>query len=199
MPSDPCPSRGPSLSEAEGRYIVALARRSLEEVVRAGTLPQLPLDLPAALLEPRGSFVTLKIGDRLRGCMGNIFAERPLWEAVVNNARSASQRDPRFSAVKEEELALIHVEVSVLSVPQPLSVTSPAELLEKLSDRDLGVVLNRGYHRATFLPQVWEDLPDAADFLARLSKKAGLSASAWQEPDVEYQVYRVQAFHELPP
>jgi AmmeMemoRadiSam system protein A len=140
--------------------------------------------------------VTLTVGGELRGCIGNIFPERPLAEDVIQNARNAALHDPRFSPVTADELGKIEVEVSVLSVPAKLQFSSPEDLLQKLRPQQDGVVLTVRGRRATFLPQVWEQLPDANDFLRHLSSKAGLSADAWRQPGTEIMIYHVDAFKE---
>ncbi len=144
----------------------------------------------------KGSFVTLTISGQLRGCIGNIFPERPLAEAVIHNARSAALEDSRFSPVTPSELSSIQIEVSVLSVPEPLEFSSPEDLLNKLHPERDGVVLSVGLRRATFLPQVWEQLPDASDFLSHLATKAGLAADAWRRPSLKIMIYHVEAFKE---
>jgi AmmeMemoRadiSam system protein A len=155
-----------------------------------------PADLPAYLLENKGCFVTLtKIG-QLRGCIGNILPEKPLAAAVISNARLAALNDSRFSPVTPQELNKIEVEVSVLTVPEPLRFTSPDDLLQRLRPRVDGVVLQIGTRRSTFLPQVWEQLPDANDFLNHLSEKAGLTPLAWREPGAQVAIYHVEAFKE---
>jgi len=186
-----------SLSSDEQRTLVRLARQSLEEVVRRDRLPEVDTaSLSPRLREPSGCFVTLEIQGQLRGCIGHITPQEPLYQAVMDNARSAALHDTRFSPVTPEELSRIDVEVSVLTVPQPLAFSSPEDLLAKLVPNRDGVVLAAGFRRATFLPQVWEKLPDKVRFLQQLSLKAGLDADGWRGPDVSVQIYHVQAIKE---
>ena len=152
--------------------------------------------LSERLRRQSGCFVTLEIDDRLRGCIGHIIPREPLYEAVVHNARNAATRDMRFSPVTPEELDRIEVEVSVLTVPEPLAFDSPEQLLSSLEPHRDGLVLSVGLRRATFLPQVWEKLPDKRTFLQHLSTKAGLGPDGWRSPEATVSVYHVEAFTE---
>lgn len=185
-----------SVSKEDQHTLLRLARTALVHAVRDGKLVDTPSGLPGRLLERKGSFVTLTIDGELRGCIGNIFPEMPLAQAIVHNARSAALSDPRFSPVTPEELSSIDIEVSILSVPESLSFSSPPELLQKLKPHQDGVVLNIGQHRATFLPQVWEQLPTATEFLDHLAAKAGLPQDAWRGHNTQIMIYRVDAFKE---
>lgn len=180
----------------ERHALLTLARTSLVDTVLRGRMPDLPDGLSSRLLEKKGCFVTLTIEGRLRGCIGHIFPEQPLAQAVIENARSAAVRDSRFSPVAADELDQIAIEVSVLSVPEPLDFSSPDDLLGKLRPGRDGVVLDVDGHRSTFLPQVWEQLPDPMTFLDHLSAKAGVVPSAWRGREVRVQVYQVQALEE---
>jgi AmmeMemoRadiSam system protein A len=183
-------------SHAERRALLELARASLVDTVKRGRVPDLPDGLSDRLLAKKGCFVTLTVHGRLRGCIGHIFPQAPLAKAVIENARSAAIRDSRFAPVTEGELAKIDIEVSVLSVPSPLAYGSPEDLLNKLRPGVDGVVLDIRGHRSTFLPQVWEQLPDAVTFLSRLSAKAGQAPDAWRGLDTRVLVYQAEAFDE---
>jgi AmmeMemoRadiSam system protein A len=176
--------------------LLGLARNSLRLAVSGESAPSVPAGLPAHLLDRKGCFVTLTIQGELRGCIGNIMPERPLAEAVISNARLAALKDSRFPPVTAAELAKIEVEVSVLTVPEPLAFTSAEDLLRRLRPHIDGVVLQIGMHRSTFLPQVWEQLPDPNDFLNHLSEKAGAAPVAWQQPGTQVAIYHVEAFKE---
>jgi AmmeMemoRadiSam system protein A len=200
-PSAPSVSSAPphnesSYSMQDRRALLSLARQSLREAATSGKLMAVPSGLPEYFKVNKGCFVTLTVKGSLRGCIGNITPDMPLAEAVVRNARSAALHDSRFSPVTAEEVSTIEVEVSVLSVPEPLSFSSPEDLLKKLRPHVDGVVLKMGMSRATFLPQVWEQLPDPNDFLSHLSAKAGLSSRAWREAGTEVMTYQVEAFKE---
>ncbi|MDW7979591.1 MAG: AmmeMemoRadiSam system protein A, partial [Verrucomicrobiales bacterium] len=144
----------------------------------------------------RGCFVTLTKHGQLRGCIGNILPAGPLYQAVIENARSAALHDYRFPPVRSDELKDIHIEISVLSEPVPVQFSSPDELLAKLKPGKDGVVLEIGERKATFLPQVWQQLPDKVEFLNHLAMKAGAGPSDWRGKDVKVSVYHVLAFEE---
>lgn len=182
--------------KAERLMLLGLARDSLRQAVLGGKPVTVPAGVSQRLLVSRGCFVTLTVRGELRGCIGNIFPEKPLAQAVIDNACLAALNDSRFSPVTPDEVARIEIEVSVLTLPAPLRFDSPEELSSKLRPHRDGVVLKIGLHRATFLPQVWEQLPDANDFLNHLSAKAGLTPQAWREPGTEIMTYQVDAFKE---
>jgi len=185
------------VSPEDKRYLLELARRTLEEVVRHGREPDVEVaDVSQRLRQPSGAFVTLEKHGQLRGCIGHIQPREPLYRAVIDNAHNAALRDTRFSPVTADELSSIEVEVSVLTVPQRLEFSSPEDLLEKLTPHQDGVVLTVGFRRSTFLPQVWEKLPDKTQFLQHLSTKAGLPPSGWRDPQAVVTTYRVIAFEE---
>jgi AmmeMemoRadiSam system protein A len=199
IPERPVTSPSHPYSTEIRQSLLRLARSALEQAVRQGTQLEPPRSLPPELLERKGAFVTLTKHTELRGCIGNIYPDLPLAEAVATNAYRAALNDPRFSPVRVDELTAIQVEVSVLSVPAPLAFASSAELLQKLKPHVDGVVLKSGVRRATFLPQVWEKLSEPSDFLDHLSAKAGLAPRAWREPGTEILIYRVDAFTESEP
>jgi AmmeMemoRadiSam system protein A len=174
-------------------FLLKLARQNLEAAVK-GLPPVVPKDPPAVTKENRGCFVTLTERGQLRGCIGYIEGIKPLYEAVIDNAKNAALEDPRFPEVKPDELAGIQVEVSVLTAPVPLAHTSPQDLLDKLVPGVDGIILSKGYHQSTFLPQVWGELPDKVDFLEHLSLKGGMPADGWKTADVKR--YRAVHFHE---
>ncbi|NEG97109.1 AmmeMemoRadiSam system protein B [Bifidobacterium sp. SMB2] len=151
------------------------------------------------LREPGASFVTLTEDGRLRGCIGTLEAYRPLGRDVAEHAVDAASRDPRFMPVTPAEYPLLNVEVSVLSKPEPMAVTSRAELEAALRRRVDGLVLedSRGGRRATFLPQVWDELPRPYDFVAHLLAKAGLPSDLdWADGRIHCSRYTVTAYEE---
>ncbi|MEJ5309899.1 MAG: AmmeMemoRadiSam system protein A [Anaerolineae bacterium] len=184
------------LTQEEGHYLLALARATIAEAVGAKPSIVLP-DPPPRLKAPGAAFVTLRTrhGD-LRGCIGSLEARRPLVEDVRENAIAAAFRDPRFPPVKAAELPNLTIEVSVLTKPEPLDFDGPDDLLRKLRPNIDGVLIERGWNRATFLPQVWEQLPLPEEFLANLCYKAGLPPNAWRWPDLEVSIYQVEKFEE---
>jgi AmmeMemoRadiSam system protein A len=167
------------------RALLAAARLSLEHSARRGTVaPFPPASYPPETTVWRSSFVTLMIGDRLRGCCGRLEAERPLIEDVWHNAYAAGFTDPRFHPLAIDELGGVAIEISVLTPLEPLYVRSTADLLAALRPGSDGLVLVAGGERVTFIPHVWESLPDAASFVRELRRKAGWPAEGW-EPDLE--------------
>ena len=187
------------LSDVEGRYLLDLARHTIEAALDiAGTPPPEPPS--EALQGPGTSFVTLTMRDDiLRGCIGTLTARRPLIDDVRANALAAAFEDPRFSPLTREELPGIRVEVSVLTKPHPLDYDGPQDLVRRLRPDVDGVVIEQGWHRATFLPQVWEQLPTPEEFLSHLCYKAGLPARAWQEGRLKVSIYQVRKFREESP
>jgi uncharacterized protein len=151
----------------------------------------------AWLREPGACFVTLRQGERLRGCIGTLKAHRALLDDVKANARSAAFRDPRFPPLAIEELDRTNVEVSLLSPLERIVSESEAQALAQLRPGVDGVVFEYGYHHSTYLPQVWEDLPDPVEFLATLKQKAGLPPDFW-DPDVKLARYTVSKWCEQP-
>jgi AmmeMemoRadiSam system protein A len=185
------------LSPEEKQTLLRLAREALECGVRGEKLP--PLDhasLPAHLCEDGASFVTLTVHGELRGCIGALEAYRPLAEDVREHAIAAALDDPRFPPVREGELSRIQIEVSRLTRPVPFEYQDAADLLSKLRPHVDGVILQDGFRRATFLPQVWEKIPDPAEFLDNLCYKMGVSANAWRTRRLEVFIYQVEEFHE---
>ena len=183
------------LTDEEGHFLLDLARRTIEDAL--GLAPEEPArpDLQtAALASHRGVFVTLKMADQLRGCIGSLEADRPLVDNVRANARNAAFHDPRFAPLTVDEWPHVQIELSVLSTPRKLAYPSAEALPEHLTPRVDGVVIRKGYSSATFLPQVWKQLPRPQDVLAHLCLKAGLSASAWRKGDLEVETYQVQSF-----
>jgi uncharacterized protein len=180
----------------EQHLLLGLARSTLKEVVLKGRLPKPDPDVfPKSFFEHKGCFVTLTKGGVLRGCIGHIFPQEALYAAVMDNTRSAATRDPRFNAVQPEELDFIEVEISVLTIPQPLAFDSPEDLITKLTHQD-GVALKIGGRTATYLPQVWELLADKVKFLNSLAQKAGQPATAWRNPGTTVMTYQVEVIKE---
>jgi len=188
---------GDRLSDDEKKTLLRLAREALESGVRGKSLPPLdPSTLTPVLRDNGASFVTLTVRGQLRGCIGALEPYQPLAEDVREHAVAAALQDYRFPPVRTEELPKIHVEVSRLTLPQPLAYTSPEDLLEKLRPGLDGVILKDGYRRATFLPQVWEQLPGKTEFLSHLCQKMGASSDLWRKKHLEVLVYQVEEFHE---
>jgi AmmeMemoRadiSam system protein A len=176
-----------------GRLLLRIARESLVEALGIGMAADYR---EAWLQEPGASFVTLTRWGELRGCVGSVRAHRPLFDDVWLNARAAAFHDTRFPAVERDELAEIAIEVSLLSQPVPMpSFAREEEAIAALRPGVDGLIVEAGLNRATFLPQVWEQLPDPREFLAHLKSKAGLSPGFWS-PDVQLQRYSVTKWEE---
>jgi AmmeMemoRadiSam system protein A len=185
------------LSLAEKRTLLALARQALEAAAHGQKPPPPDAEsLPRALREPGSSFVTLMYAGHLRGCIGGLTPDEPLWADVRRHAAAAAQDDYRFAPVAPDELALIEVEVSVLTPPQPLEYSTSAELVNKLRPGVDGVVLMDGRQRATFLPQVWEHVPEPEHFLALLCDKLGTDPHRWRRGGLKVETYQVIKFTE---
>jgi len=186
---------GQRLGGDERQSLLRIARGALRGAVGTGRLPE-TTSPGAGAAQPRGCFVTLTEHGVLRGCIGNLVPRGPLYQAVAENAHSAALSDPRFQPVSAAEVDGIRIEISVLSEPQRLSFSSPDDLLQKLQPGVDGVILRIGDRVATYLPQVWEQLPDKAAFLDSLAEKAGCNPSDWRKPGADILLYEVEAFKE---
>ena len=185
----------PSLSEAERSFLLRLARETISSgTVSTAHMEPNEAEITPALRERRACFVTLHQHGTLRGCIGNLTPKEPLFRAVMENAYGAAFRDLRFAPVAPDEVSTLAIEISVLSEPQPLDSTNPEKRLEDLRPGIDGVVLSGEGRTATFLPQVWEKIPKPTDFLAALSRKAGLGPEGWRAPDTHLKTYQVECF-----
>jgi len=180
--------------EERGRVLLAIARESLAE---AFGLHQASPHAEPWLAEPGATFVTLMKDGELRGCVGSLEPYRPLGEDVAFNARAAAFKDTRFEPLTRDELPRIAIEVSQLGPAVPLAVSSQAEAFARLRPGRDGVILDHRGARATFLPQVWEQLPEPASFLAHLKHKAGLRPDFWS-PEIRLWTYEVTKWEEEP-
>lgn len=180
---------------SERAYMLDLARRTLSSLVTNGSTPEVK-DAPEKVTRNRACFVTLTKGGALRGCIGNLLPQGPLCQAIIDNARGAAVRDPRFPPVSAGEVGDLRIEISVLSEPQALPFSSPEDLLGKLKPHEDGVLLRIGSRMSTFLPQVWAQLPDKVEFLNQLAQKAGCERSAWRGKDVSVSTYHAECFEE---
>lgn len=183
------------LTEEQGNLLLRLARKTIDE--KLGNEQEGKGDeVDSALQAECGTFVTLKIGGQLRGCIGNLEPVGSIYEGIRHNALNAAFHDPRFPELSAEELPLVQIDISVLTRPQPLVYRDGEDLATRLRPGIDGVILRLGRRVATFLPQVWEQLPLAEDFLAHLCLKAGLPETAWQDSHPEVETYQVQCFEE---
>lgn len=175
-----------------GRELLALARAAIARRFGVGETPAVVAE---ALRQPGASFVTLTQNGQLRGCIGSLEAWRPLAEDVSENAVNAAFRDPRFSPLDAAELARTRVEVSLLSTAEPINFASEADALAQLRPDIDGLIFESNGRRSTFLPQVWEQLPEPSQFMAHLKQKAGFSPDFWS-PDVKLWRYDVMKWKE---
>ena len=187
------------LSQSQGDVLLRLARRTIGD--RLGMIDSENDELEQALKNDifqaqRATFVTLTIDGQLRGCIGTLTAIDSLAEGIRRNAINAAFNDPRFNSLTPDEFKKIVIEVSILSEPKPLEYTDGDDLISKLRVNVDGVIIRSGSASATFLPQVWEQLPYAEQFLGHLCMKAGLSADTWKSGELEVHTYQVQYFEE---
>ncbi len=175
-------SGGNGLCEEERILLHRVAREAIEHGLETGRPLRVDTQrYPAPLREPRATFVTLKRDGQLRGCIGTLEAIRPLVDDVAHNAYAAAFGDPRFPPLQSAELDGLEIHISVLSPATPMQFDSEQDLLRQLRPGVDGLVLEDGYHRGTFLPAVWESLPEPRAFLQHLKLKAGLPADYWSD------------------
>lgn len=185
------------LTGDEGKYLLSVARKIIDQALSGKEGPEKgDSDLPALFDEQRGTFVTLTIGGNLRGCIGHIIPQEALIEGIRINAINAAFKDPRFRPLSKNEWKRVKIEISILTEPKPLSYSDADDLLKKLRAGIDGVIIKKGYHQSTFLPQVWEQLPQKEEFLNHLCLKAGLDGDEWKKGRIEVSTYQVQAFEE---
>ncbi|MBT3337371.1 MAG: AmmeMemoRadiSam system protein A [Anaerolineae bacterium] len=186
-----------SLTLQEKKSLLKVARQTLEMGLRGENLPPLDNTTQTPLLQADGvCFVTLTIDGKLRGCIGALEPYQSLVEDVREHALAAAQKDYRFPTVRPEELDEIQIEISRLTLPAPLEYIDADDLLKKLRPNVDGVILKDGHRRATFLPQVWEQLPDPRAFLSHLCQKMGEDADLWQRKNLDVLIYQVDEFRE---
>ncbi|MCB1332403.1 MAG: AmmeMemoRadiSam system protein A [Roseivivax sp.] len=182
------------LNDALRAELVTTVEAALASRLRRGSAPAVRVDsYPVPLRTVAASFVTLSVGGRLRGCIGSVQPRRPLISDVVDNAIRAGFGDDRFSPLTEAELRDTTVSISVLSRPQPFPATSRDALLERMVPGETGLILQEGAQRAIFLPTVWESLPDPAQFVAALKRKAGMEPDHWS-PALRAHAFRTEHF-----
>ena len=191
----------PRFTEKQGQLLVSLARKTITEELAGKSLDIESDNLSSALEDEKyqtqcGTFVTLKIEGQLRGCIGNLTSSESVLDGVKRNAINAAFHDPRFSSLSAAELDQTEIEVSILTEPKALAYQGPQDLIQKLRVNVDGVIIRKGHANATFLPQVWEQLPQPENFLNHLCSKAGLPSDAWKHSDLEVLTYQVQYFKE---
>ncbi len=182
------------LTEEQGKTLLQIARKTIAG--QLGVATESSVSEEAVPDAEYGTFVTLKINGNLRGCIGNLQAAGSVTEGVQRNALSAAFHDSRFSPLTAEEFAAVEIDISVLSIPQKLEYRDGDDLAGKLRPEIDGVILRHGTAGATFLPQVWDQLPTPEQFLGHLCRKAGLPESGWRDLHPDIEIYQVQCFEE---
>ena len=187
------------LSPDQGQFLISEARNTIRKIFLKSS-PQndtiLHYEDDPALQKKGGTFVTLSKNGKLRGCIGHIIAHESIIASIRHNALNAAFKDSRFTPLSINELDDIHIEISILTEPKLLSYSSTDELKTELRPEIDGVIIQKGNKSATFLPQVWKQLPDHASFLSHLCIKAGMDSSAWENDKIIVFTYQVQAFEE---
>ncbi len=193
MPSSESPTE---LAPEQRATLIEVARRSIEHGLASGRpLVVTPSEYHRDLKVVRASFVTLQMRGQLRGCIGHLEAVQPLVVDVAENAFAAAFRDPRFNPLTEVEWPNIDLHLSILTPPERLPVHDEADLIAQMRPGEDGLILQDGPNRGTFLPSVWDSLPEPIDFLMHLKSKAGLAANHWSD-SMEVFRYRTESFGE---
>ena len=186
-----------TLTDGEKQYLLTLARKTLIQYMTGKPIQELEkTKLSPALIEKRGCFVTLEKKGNLRGCIGYIQPVKSLCECVMENAVNAATQDPRFPEVNFDELNAITIEISALTVPEPLEIKNRKTFLQVLVPGRDGVILSNGWKKSTFLPQVWEHFADKESFLNALCEKGGMPRGCWEDEDTEILTYHAEVFKE---
>lgn len=177
------------------KELLKLSRQTLEKYFE-GKEPEVSEETKKNFSKRRACFVSLTKNGKLRGCIGSLQPKQALYTELIENTINAAFHDPRFPPLKKEELPAVKIEISLLSVAKPLVFDDSFELLKLINVGVDGVIIQKGYASATYLPQVWEDLPNKDEFLGSLCIKAGLSQDSWRKPGMKVSVYRVKNIKE---
>lgn len=182
------------LSDKQKSQLKDVAKQSIEHGLNTGKPLAVNInEYDEGLRKICATFVTLNIGSQLRGCIGTLKAIRPLIEDVSHNAYAAAFQDNRFNPLSAQELGVIKIHISILNEPEDIYFSSESGLIDSIRPGIDGLILKEGYKRATFLPSVWQSLPDKHDFLNHLKSKAGLDKNYWSKT-IEIQRYTVEEF-----
>lgn len=185
------------MNQALHTLLLDIARASIAEKfgISAPIDRETLIDKHPELNQDRATFITLTQQGQLRGCIGSLLPQRTLIEDVHHNAKAAAFSDPRFSPLMQEELVQTRIEISVLSIPEELPYTDADDLKSKIRPMIDGVILKKGIYQATFLPQVWEQLPDFETFFGHLCMKAGMKTACLGEHPQIF-IYQAEKFKE---
>lgn len=191
--TNPDENQQQKLSPKDWRTLLDTARHAIKYGLTYKHAPALVLETYSeALQQPGASFVTLKESNVLRGCIGSLEAHQPLIQDVADHAFAAAFKDPRFASINHIEEPVIHISISVLSPAEVMSFKSESDLLSQIEPEKDGLIMEYQQHKGTFLPSVWEQLPDKQEFLNQLKLKAGLLADFWDD-EIKVSRYRVQS------
>jgi len=186
------------MNKKNKEYLLRIARRAIEKYFQDEGVFQIEEDeLPESLKEKKGVFVTLWKDNKLRGCIGNLESQKPIYQSVIDNSLASALLDSRFTALKKDELNDIKIEISILSELKKIpNFTDYNSFLKYLNKYKPGLLIKKGTYQATFLPQVWEDLNSAELFISHLCEKAGLQKDEWKKMDLEIYQYSAEVFKE---
>ena len=187
-----------TMNKEDKKYLLKIARRAIQKYFQDEGIFQVEEnELFQSLKEKKGTFVTLWKNNELRGCIGNLESEKPIYQSVIDNCLASALLDPRFTTLKSNELDDIKIEISILSELKKLSnFTNYDSFLKYLNKYKPGLLIKKGAHQATFLPQVWENLNSAQLFISHLCAKAGLEKDEWKKMDLEIYQYNAEVFKE---
>jgi len=183
-----------NFTEDEKKLLLKIARDAILYGLKHNKEMQITLaNLPDKFKHNAATFVTITLNKELRGCIGSLFAHEALALDVAHNAFNAAFLDPRFAPLKTVEFSNIQIEISILTVPHKINFTNESELFAKINPGIDGLILTAGTYRATFLPSVWEMIPDKKKFLQQLKLKAGLASNYWSDAIIveKYQVEKI--------
>lgn len=181
-------------SPAHRQQLLQLAEQSISSGLEHGRPLSVNVDeFDLELQQQRASFVTLHEAGQLRGCIGSLEAHRALVEDVAENAYAAAFRDPRFGPLRKSEFELLQISISVLSPSTSIQFESEQDLIAQMRPGEDGLILREGFHKGTFLPSVWEQLPEADQFLQHLKIKAGLNPDYWSD-SIQVSRYQTESF-----
>ena len=184
--------------EKEKKFLLDVARKSIEHYFKTGEVLDIEANqIPSKrMVEDGASFVTFYIDKVVRGCMGSLEPKRPLCFDVRQNALKAAFSDQKFKELKPEELKKIKITISILTNLEKLKVKNWQDALKKIVPKKHGVIIRNLLHVATYLPDVWNELPDKNDFLSELSERAGIGRDGWKDKNTEFFVYEAFEFSE---
>lgn len=185
------------MKQKDKKYLLELARRTLEKYFQNKDILQIEIDdLSDSLKEKKGVFISLWENETLRGCVGCLEGIKPIFEMVIENSLASALFDSRFLPVKKEELNKIKIEISIIEPLKKIGFSNNEGLIKHLKKNQPGILIKKGAHQATFLPQVWEDLKTPEEFLSHLCSKAGMKEDCWKNIDFEIYQYQANVFKE---